>query len=99
MSEWIAENIGWMYWTWPSGLAIGGLFVAIAFMTIWDVASPTPFRKGFLPIQTTRGDRFFIGVISTIAIFLFWLAFVGGKLLLIPLLISIAWFAIQGRWG
>jgi len=99
MIEWIATNTSWMYWTWPSGLAIGGLFFAIFLMGIWDAASPAIPRKGFFPIKTTRGDRFFIGIISMIAIFLIWLALAGAAALWVPLLLSIAWFAIEGRWG
>ncbi|MFO7932102.1 MAG: DUF2160 family membrane protein [Desulfosalsimonas sp.] len=99
MWDWIVTNTSWMYWTWQSGLAIGGLFAAIAFMGLWDAASPSVARKGFFPIETTRGDRFFIGVISLIAIFLIWLGFAGTSALWIPLVISVGWFAVEGVWG
>ena len=48
-------------------------------MTIWEKKSPTTLRKGFLPIETTRGDRLFIGLLSAAYVNL---AFVGisGKL-------------------
>ena len=99
MWDWIVQNTSWMYWTLPSALAIGGLFAAIAFMTVWDIVCPSIARKGFLPIKTTRGDRFFIGIISTITILLIWLAFVEQNALWAPLLIAIAWFATEGIWG
>ena len=99
MWDWIATNTSWMYWTWQSGLAIGGLFAAIAFMGIWDAVTPSIPRKGFFPIQTTRGDRFFIGIISLIAIFLVWLGVFGTAALWVPLVLSVAWFAIEGIWG
>ncbi|MCF8040396.1 MAG: DUF2160 domain-containing protein [Desulfohalobiaceae bacterium] len=99
MWDWIAYNTSWMYWTLPSLLAIGGLFAALLLMTVWDMIDPSTLRRGFFPIQTTRGDRFFIGVISMIAIFLIYLAFVGQTALWIPLSISIAWFALEGIWG
>ncbi len=99
MWDWIAYNTSWMYWTLPSLLAIGGLFAAIALMAAWDMIAPSTLRRGFFPIQTTRGDRFFIGVISMIAIFLIYLAFLGQTALWIPLSISIAWFALEGVWG
>ena len=99
MPDWISLDISWMYWTWPSALAIGGLFAAIALMGIWDAISPSIPRKGFLPIKTPRGDRFFIGIISTITIFLLWLGFAGAVALWVPLSLSIAWFALEGRWG
>ncbi|ACV69380.1 DUF2160 domain-containing protein [Desulfohalobium retbaense] len=99
MLHWFQDFTSWMYWTLPSVLGIGGLFAAIGVMTVWDVLSPSVARKGFLPITTTRGDRFFIGIISTIAIFLIWLAFLGQTQLWAPLGISIVWFAIEGIWG
>jgi predicted small integral membrane protein len=99
MLSWIAENTSWMYWTWQSGLAIGGLFFAIFLMGVWDAVSQSVPRKGFFPIKTTRGDRFFIGIISTIAIFLIWLGLVGSAALWVPLAISIVWFAAEGIWG
>lgn len=33
-------------------------------MTLWEIKSPTTSRKGFLPIETTRGDRLFIGLLA-----------------------------------
>jgi predicted small integral membrane protein len=99
MWDWIVQNTSWMYWTLPSGLAIGGLFASLVLMTVWDMIAPSPIRKGFFPIRTTRGDRFFIGIISMIAIFLLYLAFVGQTALWIPLSISIGWFAVEGIWG
>lgn len=53
----------WMAWTTP----VAVFFIAIAFMllgmTVWEIKSPTVMRKGFLPIETTRGDRLFIGLL------------------------------------
>jgi predicted small integral membrane protein len=43
-------------------------------MTVWEMKSPTTFRKGWLPIQTTRGDRLFIGLVAAAYINL---AFIG----------------------
>ncbi|MFP4650291.1 MAG: DUF2160 domain-containing protein [Desulfobacterales bacterium] len=97
--DWLVYTTSWMYWTWQSLFAIGGLFAAIAFMGVWDAVSPSVARKGFFPVKTTRGDRFFIGVISLIAIFLVWLAIMGDSALWVPLVISVAWFATEGIWG
>jgi predicted small integral membrane protein len=99
MVDWISVDTSWMYWTWQSGLTLGGLFAAIALMGIWDGIAPSVPRKGFLPIRTTRGDRFFIGIISLIAVFLIWLGIAGDTALWIPLAISLGWFAAEGGWG
>jgi predicted small integral membrane protein len=47
---------------------------------VWEIKSPTTLRKGFLPLQTTRGDRLFIGLLTAAYINL---AFIGlsGKLM------------------
>lgn len=47
--------------------------------TTVQIKSRTVMRKGFLPLETTRGDRLFIGLVSAAYVNL---AFVGisGKL-------------------
>lgn len=99
MWNWILDQTAWMYWTVPSGIAIGTLFLALAGMTVWDVISPSVPRKGFYPVVTRRGDRFFIGIMSTIFIFLVWLGVVGDESLLVPTAIAAGWALVQGRWG
>jgi predicted small integral membrane protein len=46
----------------------------IAGMTVWEIKSPTLVRRGFLPMDTTRGDRLFIGLLAAAYLNL---AFVG----------------------
>ena len=41
-------------------------------MTVWEIKSPTVLRKGFLPIETTRGDRLFVGLLTAAFINLAW---------------------------
>jgi predicted small integral membrane protein len=70
----------WMAWTLP--VAIFFVFIALMLvsMTVWEIKSPTTLRKGFLPLETTRGDRLFIGLLSAAYVNL---AFIGlsGKLM------------------
>jgi predicted small integral membrane protein len=99
MLYWLSEHFYWMYWTWPSGIFFIALFAAIAAMGVWDVYQPTINRKGFLPIATSRGDRFFIGIISMIAIFLIWLVIFGQNYLWGALTLSVVWWAIEAKWG
>jgi predicted small integral membrane protein len=64
----------WMAWTLP----VAVFFICIALMlfgmTVWEIKSPTTVRRGFLPMETTRGDRLFIGLLSAAYVNL---AFVG----------------------
>jgi predicted small integral membrane protein len=89
----------WMYWNPASAVFFGSVFCAIAGLTVWGVRKPDPGRKGFLPIETTRGDRLFIGVISSIVVVLLWIAFFGKAILFIPLIVSAAWFTVEALWG
>ena len=64
----------WMVWTPPVAVFFGCVVLMLAGMTVWELRSPTRLRKGFLPIETTRGDRLFIGLLAAAYINL---AFVG----------------------
>jgi predicted small integral membrane protein len=69
----------WMAWTTPVAVFFSCIVLMLVGMTTWEIKSPTTLRKGFLPIETTRGDRLFIGLLSAAFINL---AFVGlsGKM-------------------
>jgi predicted small integral membrane protein len=69
----------WMAWTMPVAIFFICIILLLCGMTYWEIKSPTSLRRGFLPIETTRGDRLFIGLLATAYINL---AFVGlsGKL-------------------
>ena len=54
----------WMAWTTPVAVFFACIVLMLATMTLWEIKSPTALRKGFLPIETTRGDRLFIGLLS-----------------------------------
>jgi predicted small integral membrane protein len=64
----------WMAWTTPVAVFFCCIALMLAGMTLWEIKSPTSLRKGFLPIETTRGDRLFIGLLSAAYVNL---AFVG----------------------
>lgn len=99
MLDWLIDTFGWMYWTVPSALFFIAIFAGIAMIGVLDVVKPQLERKGFWPIPTSRGDRFFIGVITTIGFFLIWVGFTGQSLLLLAAVISVIWFFVQFRWG
>ena len=67
----------WMAWTTP----VAVFFICIAFMlvgmTVWEIKSPTVMRKGFLPLETTRGDRLFIGLLCAAYVNLAFLGLSG----------------------
>jgi predicted small integral membrane protein len=54
----------WMAWTTPVAVFFTCIGLMLGGMTIWEIKSPTSLRKGFLPLETTRGDRLFIGLLA-----------------------------------
>ena len=69
----------WMAWTTPVAVFFSCIVLMLAGMTAWEMKSPTVMRKGFLPIETTRGDRLFIGLLSAAYVNLIFIG-ISGKL-------------------
>jgi predicted small integral membrane protein len=88
----------WMAWTTPSAVFFSVIIGAIIILLIWELMSPTVPRRGFLPMPTTRGDRFFIGLLVAAFTHMAWLGLTAAS----PwwaLAISAAVMAAIGRWG
>jgi predicted small integral membrane protein len=88
----------WMAWTAPTAVLFAVIGAAILGMLVWELISPTVPRRGFLPMPTTRGDRFFLGLLATAFIHMAWL----GLTMRSPwwaLAISAVAMAAIGRWG
>ena len=84
----------WMAWT-PATLAFFAfIFGSIALMGLLEWRNPggAP-RHGMLGIETTRGDRLFIGLLGSAYVFLAWIGLVGLTLWW-PLAIACAWLAL-----
>jgi predicted small integral membrane protein len=88
----------WMAWTLPTAVLFALIIAAILGMLVWELVSPTVARRGFLPMPTTRGDRFFVGLLAAAFLHMAWL----GLTTLSPwwaLGISALAMAVLGRWG
>jgi len=88
----------WMAWTAPSAVFFSVIIGALIGLLIWELVSPTVARRGFLPMPTTRGDRFFIGLLAAAFIHMAWL----GLSMASPwgaLGVSVVVMAVIGRWG
>ena len=90
--------MNWMAWTGPTAF----FFIAIGFslitLTITEIFLPTSKHRGFLPLKTTRGDRFFISLISGAFIHLFVLGVIPDYIFLAPLA-SLIWMVLVLRRG
>ncbi|MFX0145662.1 MAG: DUF2160 family membrane protein, partial [Candidatus Hodarchaeota archaeon] len=79
-------------------ILFGIMFSCIALMYIFDRTKRSNPHKGFLPISTTRGDRFFLGIMFIVTIGLFWLRFIPTPILYAAVPALIAFIVVQ-IWG
>ncbi len=89
----------WMAWTTPTALFFVGIASMLVVMSALEVVYPTVLRKGYLPIATTRGDRLFIGLVTSGFIHLAWLGLAAEWSLWWASAISVGWLAALLRWG
>ena len=75
------DFITWMAWTWQTAAFFGFIALCLFAMIIWEKKDPggNP-RRGILGLDTTRGDRLFISLLSSAFIHLAWLGIVGTLL-------------------
>ncbi|SEB17940.1 DUF2160 domain-containing protein [Variovorax sp. YR216] len=71
--------LDWMVWTTPVAIFFTCVVLALIGMTVWEIKSPTTLRRGWLPLETTRGDRLFIGLLTAAYINLIFVG-IAGKL-------------------
>ena len=72
------DLFSWMAWTWQTAAFFIFIALCITVMLIWEKKVPggSP-RRGILGLDTTRGDRLFISLLSAAFIHLAWLGIVG----------------------
>jgi len=58
------DTLNWMAWTGPTALFFCAIAIALTLLTVWELRVPSLTRRGFLPIDSTRGDRFFISLLT-----------------------------------
>ena len=78
----------WMAWTTPVAVFFCSIVLMLIGMTVWEIKSPTTLRRGWLPMETTRGDRLFIGLLSAAYLNLAFVA-VSEKM--------ITWFSLDSE--
>ncbi len=91
-------SLEWMAWTLPTAVFFISIGVILVGMFIWQLVSPTHETKGFLPIETTRGDRLFIGLLGSAYIHLAWIGLTDFSIWF-ALLISIVYGVVLMKFG
>jgi predicted small integral membrane protein len=90
--------MNWMAWTNQTAIFFACIGISLALMTVWEIVRPTELARGFLPMATTRGDRFFISLLSAAFIHLLWLGITADGLVIASSL-SVIWAVLLMRWG
>jgi predicted small integral membrane protein len=90
--------VEWMAWTLPTGLFFAVIGLGIATCAVWGALSPAVARRGFLPMPTARGDRVFVGLLSSAYVNLAWAGFTDASQW-IAVAISAVLMLVIGRWG
>ena len=67
----------WMVWTTPVAVFFTCIALMLVGMTVWEIKSPTCLRRGWLPTETTRGDRLFIGLLAAAYVNLIFIGLAG----------------------
>ncbi|MFI6902429.1 DUF2160 domain-containing protein [Nonomuraea sp. NPDC050394] len=88
----------WMVWTAPTALVFAGLALLLVAMSVWARLSPPLARRGFLRIETDRGDRLYIGLISAAVVLAGWIA-VTDLSMWLALGCALVVVAVIGIWG
>lgn len=88
----------WMAWTSITAIFFIALALMITGMTVWQVIQPTVPRRGLLPLETTRGDRFFIGIVGGCYIHLAWIGLTDLSLWF-ALGLAVLFMIFMLRWG
>lgn len=78
----------WMAWTLPVAVFFCSIVLMLVGMTVWEIKLPTTSRRGWLPMETTRGDRLFIGLLSAAYVNLAFVA-VSEKM--------VTWFSLENE--
>jgi len=86
----------WMVWTTPVAVFFCCIALMLVGMTVWELKSPTTLRRGWLPMETTRGDRLFIGLAGK---FQEWLALEAEPSIWISFVLSMLVLALVMRKG
>ena len=77
-----AGMLEWMAWTWQTAAFFGVIAALLITMGIWERFRPggSPRSPGALGINTTRGDRLFISLLSAAYVHLAWLGLISAPL-------------------
>ncbi len=93
------EWIEWMEWTPPTFALFVTIISCLVALTIRDIQKPGVPHKGFLPLAFTRGDRFFLSIVTLVGTVILWIAFLPDIDWRYALGVAAILIIILVRWG
>lgn len=84
----------WMAWTMPTALFFIAVAMMLVVMTVYAIRNRPAARRGFLPIDTTPGDRMFIALLSGAFIHLAGIGLFNSLPLWTSSLAALAWATV-----
>lgn len=91
--------LDWMQWTQPTFILFIGIMASLVILTLWDIRSPSIPTKGFFPVPLSRGDRFFLSIVTIVGTFIIFLAFLPDVDPILALPVAGVLCAILIRFG
>jgi predicted small integral membrane protein len=95
----------------PTAIILIALIICLTILTIWDLRRPDSERKGVFPVAFSRGERFFLSIVTLVGVHILWLSVqVNGVIgpldqafddlnIVPPLAISVVAIFALVRWG
>ncbi len=94
----MSDLIEAMVWTSGTAMFVGFVLLALVGLSIYTVSHPPVPRKGFLPMETTGGDRLYVGLLG-IGLSMITLIAFTNLMLPIGLVIGLIWAGAVLLWG
>jgi predicted small integral membrane protein len=92
------DGLSWMAWTLPTAIFFAAIALLLVIYSVLGVSRPSVARKGFLPIETTRGDRLFIGLLGAAYLNLLWAGLTDVSQWM-AVVLWVPFLLVVGRWG
>jgi predicted small integral membrane protein len=89
----------WIHAQWQVFLGVGIFVVVIPIIAVIDVVWELAPRRGFIPLESTLGLRYFIGMMALIFIHIAWLLIVPSLPIFIPFFAAVILLFVIMIWG
>lgn len=93
------SSLDWMFWLPGTAIFVAGVALFLVALVIISIRWPSTPRRGFLQIDTARGDRIYISLLGTGLIMILYIAFTDLPLPYGLALAAASWIVPVLRWG